>query len=113
MNARYQSLLLMLALIVVTGCSNTVTKQQQQVRQEPENPLFYNTMVAEIAGHRGDLQQSVKYYQEVIESTDDLDIIRRATRIMLFAKQYQAVNQAVKRWLELSRAGMEVEPLPI
>ncbi|MCW8964709.1 MAG: tetratricopeptide repeat protein [Gammaproteobacteria bacterium] len=111
MNARCQPLLLLLAVIMVTGCSNTATKQQQQVHKEPENPLFYNTMVAEIAGHRGDLQQSVKYYQEVIESTDDLDIIRRATRIMLFAKQYQAVNQAVKRWLELAPDDIEARQM--
>ena len=107
MNNRHQLPTLLLTAILISGCSAASTKQREQTRQEPENPLFYNTLIAEIAGHRGNLEESVKYYQAVIESTNDLEIIRRASRIMLFAKDYPAANKAVKRWLELAPKDME------
>jgi|GEM_PF-6239615 len=107
MNNRYPLAILLLSVILLSGCKSAPTKQPEQAQQAPENPLFYNTLIAEIAGHRGNLKESVKYYQQVIESTDDLNIIRRASRIMLFAKDYQAANQAVKRWPELSPNDME------
>jgi len=113
MNNRYQPLLLLLIAIIVSGCTSTPTKQREQAQYEPENPLFYNTLVAEIAGHRGDLQESVKYYQQVIDSTTDLAIIKRAARIMLYAREYQAVNQAVNRWLQLAPDDIEARQVAI
>ena len=49
----------------------------------------------------------INYYQKVIDSTSDIDIIKRAARIMVFSKDYPAANRAVNRWLELSPKDVE------
>lgn len=103
-NDKYQGLFFLFIAVIVSGCVNVSTVQREQAL---ENPLFYNTLVAEIAGHRGHLQQSVKYYQNVVKSTDNLNIIRRATRIMLFAKKFEAADQALNRWLHLAPDDIE------
>lgn len=107
MNRTYHTLAIILMAVFASGCASTSPKSDKQSRQQPEDPLFYNTMVAEMAGHTGDLEQSVIYYQEVIQSTDDLEIIKRAARIMLYAKDYPAVKQAVNRWLTLAPDDIE------
>jgi tetratricopeptide (TPR) repeat protein len=107
MNSAPRILVFTLMAILASACSNAPSKSREQVNQPPADPLFYNTMVAEMAGHTGDLKQSVKYYQEVIKSTNDLEIIKRAARIMLYAKEYPAVNQAVNRWLQLAPDDIE------
>ena len=97
-----------LVAVLASGCgANTVKKQQAEAEKQPDNPLLYNTLIAEIAGHRGDLKQSVVHYQKVIDSTNDVDIIKRAARIMVFSKDYPAANRAVNRWLQL--APMDIE----
>lgn len=99
---------LILVAVLASGCAPSRVKQQAaETEQEPANPLLYHTMIAEIAGHRGDLKQSVTYYQKVIDSTNDIEIIKRAARIMVFSKDYPAANRAVNRWLELSPKDVE------
>lgn len=93
---------------LVSGCVSGPTKNQVRKDSDPPaNPLLYNTMIAEIAGHTGDLQQSVVYYEKVIDKTNDLDIIRRAARIMLFAEDYPAANRAVIHWLKIAPDDVE------
>lgn len=110
MNVKYQLSVLLLAT-VVAGCASAPGKQFRPAVTEPVDPLFYNTMVAEIAGHRGELKQAVKYYRKVVSSTDDLEIIRRAARIMLFAKDFEAANIAVQRWLQLAPKDIEAHQM--
>ena len=98
----------LLALLVLSGCTAGSVKQQPGSNAgSSANPLLYNVMIAEIAGHRGDLNRSVDYYEKVIDETGDLDIIRRAARIMLFAENYPAANRAVIRWLEVAPDDIE------
>jgi tetratricopeptide (TPR) repeat protein len=73
--------------------------------------LLYNLLVAEISGHRGALEESVKRYSLGIEQTDDPVVAKRAAKIMLFAKDYDASLKAVNRWLELKPKDLEAHQL--
>lgn len=108
MAVKFHILNILLIGALVSGCVGGPTKHQVRKDSDPPaNPLLYNTMIAEIAGHTGDLKQSVVYYEKVIDKTNDLDIIRRAARIMLFAEDYPAANRAVIHWLKIAPDDVE------
>ena len=111
--------MLLAALLLLSGCAalenqpsaqsgDTRPAQQQQAGQ---SPLLYNTLVAEIAGHRGNLGEAVRYYRKVVAQTDQPAVIRRAVRIMAFAKDYASAGMAVEKWLQLSPDNMEAHQL--
>jgi tetratricopeptide (TPR) repeat protein len=112
MSGKFKFFQMLLVMLAVTGCTTGSVKQQSSITKGSlENPLLYNVMIAEIAGHRGDLKRSVDYYEQVIDVTTDLDIIRRAARIMLFAENYPAANRAVNRWLEIAPDDIEARQM--
>lgn len=102
----------LVVVLLMVGCgSQPQKKASTRVSQEPEDPLMYNTLVAEIAGHRGNLEKSVDYYQRVIGQTNDLDIIKRAARVMLFSKNYAAARRAISQWMNLAPKDIEARQL--
>lgn len=59
---------------------------------------FYNLLVAEFAGHRGDLEMSVDKYMEVARQRQEPSVARRAMRIAMFAKNNAAALEAARLW---------------
>ncbi len=112
---RRSLLMATLGVSLLAGCSQGVKPNADAVQHEPvppEQQLFYNTLVAEVAGHNGNLPESIRHYQKVLQQqSDDLPIIRRATRIMLFGKDYKAAEQALQRWLALQPDSVEAHQL--
>ena len=92
-----------LVMLVLSGCF-ALPKPSSQPPPTPKtagqsNPLLYHVLAAELASHQKNLPVAITHYKQLLAKTDELPIIRRATRVMLFAKDYAAANQAVKLWL--------------
>lgn len=63
--------------------------------------MLYKFMVAEFAGQQGDLELSVKNYLELARQTRDPEVVERATRIAVFARDDEAATEGAKLWVEL------------
>ena len=58
--------------------------------------ILFKIMVAEIAGHRGEIELTTKYYLDLAKITLDPVIIERATRIAVYARNDEASYEAAK-----------------
>ncbi|TNF99378.1 MAG: tetratricopeptide repeat protein, partial [Gammaproteobacteria bacterium] len=112
----YRLLTILLLTVLISGCNQGIRPDQstaasKQHTADDADSLLYNLLTAEIAGHRGALDESVSRYLRVIHQTDDPRVAKRAAKIMLFAKDYDASLQAVNRWLELKPGDLEAHQL--
>lgn len=110
---KLQIILISIFALLVTACTPSVRHVNHDADHPPDDPLLYNIMVAEIAGHSGLLEDSVRHYREVVEESEQIVVIRRAVRIMLFAKDYEAADKAITKWLTLAPENMEAHQLAI
>ncbi|MBI4986755.1 MAG: tetratricopeptide repeat protein [Rhodocyclales bacterium] len=62
--------------------------------------LLHQFLVAEIAGHRGQLGLAVGAYRDLAKETHDPRVAKRAAEIALFARQYDAALEAARIWVE-------------
>lgn len=106
-------LLLISSAFLLTGCAPSARYNTSSAEPTEEGSLLYHAIVAEIAGHRGALEESVRHYREVIRESDQLPLIRRAARIMSFAKDFEAADEAVHKWLALTPENMEAHQIAI
>lgn len=65
-----------------------------------EDSLF-NLLAAEFAGNAGDIDTSLKYYQQASQHIEDSRIAARSAYIALYGKDYEAALTALKRWESL------------
>jgi tetratricopeptide (TPR) repeat protein len=63
--------------------------------------LLYRILVAEVAGQRGLLDVAVKSYLDLARETRDPDVVERATRIAVYARDAAAATEAAQMWVEL------------
>lgn len=63
--------------------------------------LLLRFLVAEMAGHRGELGLSVGTYRELAKQTRDPRIARRATEMAVYARQYEPALDSARLWVEL------------
>ena len=82
------------------------TKENQKiVSKRPKiglsNDILFKIMVAEIAGHRGEIELATKYYLDLAKITLDPVIIERATRIAVYARNDEASYEAAKLWIAI------------
>lgn len=68
--------------------------------QELSPQVFYEYLLAEIAGARGEFGVAVPAYLDLARRTRDPRIARRATEMALFARQLPAALEAARIWAE-------------
>jgi len=66
--------------------------------QELSSKVFYQMMLAEVAGQRNRLSLAVNTYLELARSTKDPRVSQRATEVALFAQNPKAALEASKLW---------------
>jgi tetratricopeptide (TPR) repeat protein len=68
--------------------------------QELSAKVFYQVMLAEVAGQRNRLNLAVNTYLELARNTKDPRISQRATEVALFAQNAKSALEASKLWSE-------------
>ncbi len=63
--------------------------------------ILYKLLVAEFAGHRNRLDIAIENYLDLATSTRDIEIVKRATQIAVFARDDAAAAEAASLWIEL------------
>ena len=63
--------------------------------------LLMRFLVAEMAGHRGEVALALGTYRDLAKQTRDPRVARRATEIAVFARQYEPALESARLWVEL------------
>lgn len=63
--------------------------------------ILYKLLVAEVAGQREQLDVAVTNYLDLARTTRDPEIVSRATRIAVYARNDVAAKEAASLWVEL------------
>ncbi len=75
--------------------------------QELSGELLYYLLSAEIAGQRGRLDVAVPFYLKAAQLSRDPDIVERATRVAVYARDEKHALAAAQLWVELQPENME------
>lgn len=120
-----------IAALSMVGCTATVEKQASAselvepgvvpveteveveakpkiTRVEPVRPkialteeILYKLLIAEVAGQKGRLDISIEHYLALAHSTRDPEVVARAARIAVYARDDRAALDAARLWVEL------------
>jgi tetratricopeptide (TPR) repeat protein len=66
-----------------------------------DGDMLFNLLAAEFAGNAGDIDASLKYYNQASKSIEDGRIAQRTAYIALYGKKYAEALTALDRWREL------------
>ncbi len=95
-----------LALLVasLSACAQTPTTEGAAPVLPPQGltaQMFYQFLLGEIAGQRGELKLSAEAYADLAAKTRDSRVARRATEVALYARQSALAIRNANLWLEL------------
>ena len=74
---------------------------------ELSGELLYYLLSAEIAGQRGRLDVAVPFYLKAAQLSRDPDIVERATRVAVYARDEKSALAAAQLWVELQPDNLE------
>ena len=83
---------------ILTEDDAATTARLPKIELTPQ--ILLQFLVAEFAGHRGQLALAVSSYRDLAKETRDPRIAKRAAEIALFARQYDAALEAAHIWAE-------------
>lgn len=79
----------------------TIESFDANVASVDANP-FYDVLVGEFAGQRGQFDQAFQHYWNAAEQTNNSTVAKRATQMAILAKNPQAAEKGATTWAELS-----------
>lgn len=82
-------------------------REKAPPQTEMSGELLYYLLSAEIAGQRGRLDIAVPFYLKAAQLSRDPDIVERATRIAVYARDEQSALTAAEMWVELQPENLE------
>lgn len=103
------------AALMLSACAQAPAQQtaetapevQPKARDEPlpqqelTGQILYQTLLAEIAGQRGNLDLSASAYMDLARSTRDPRVARRAAEMALHGRNLDMALQATRLWVEI------------
>ena len=103
------------AAFILSACTQAPARQsaeaapevQSKARVEPlpqqelTGQILYQTLLAEIAGQRGNLDLSASAYMDLARSTRDPRVARRAAEMALHGRNLDMALQATRLWVEI------------
>lgn len=76
-----------------------------------QSELLYQVLVGEFAGHVGAVEEAVDHYSQAARLSNDPAIAERATRIALYAGDFEHALASAKRWVEFSPESLEARQI--
>lgn len=86
---------------------NTTIEPVRALSPSDRSQLMYEIMIAELAGRRGYLDIATEGYRAASERTDDPRLAERATKLAIYARDWQQAGESGKRWSELAPENLE------
>jgi len=75
-------------------------RAQAEVLDDTRADVIYQLLVAELAGKRGQTELAREYFARAAELTDDVDVLERAMRIAIHAKDWPLALKTTHRWAQ-------------
>jgi len=85
----------------IASSSGNAGGQSGDQQSDMSGELLFNLLAGEFAGVRGKMDQSIEYYAEAAQLSDEPAIIARAAYIALFAGKYEQAIALTDRWQTL------------
>jgi Flp pilus assembly protein TadD len=79
--------------------------------QELTPQIFYQLLLAEVAGARGQIVPAAQSYLDLAQRTRDPRIARRAAELAAFSRQADLASEAARLWLELDPSSSQAQQL--
>ena len=73
--------------------------------------LIYELLVGEVAGQMGAFAEAAEHYVKAASQSTDPSVAERATRVSLYAKNYELALRGAIRWVELVPANLEARQI--
>jgi len=96
-----------LIFVSLVSCSSVPSQQKEVVQgddiaqTELTGELLYNLLAGEFAGVRGQMDESIDYYEHAAEISNDPQVITRAAYIALYAGESDLAVKITDRWMAL------------
>jgi tetratricopeptide (TPR) repeat protein len=90
-----------------TATSKVEKQPAPAASPELSGELLYYLLSAEIAGQRGRLDVAVPFYLKAAQLSRDPDIVERATRVAVYARDEKSALAAAQLWVELQPNNLE------
>lgn len=122
---RLKPFYLSLMLAIVAGCSATsptknsdelgelvapaevISTESSDASVNSVSDLMFEVLSGELAGKLGDLDTSKEFYSRAAELTDDPEVVERAMRIAIFAKDWPLAIKSAHRWADVLDDNLE------
>ena len=113
----------LLGILSLTGCTSLQVGGSQQAddsiqirkaqseKYDAQSDLMYQVLVGELSGQLGDVERALEHYVNAAQISDDPAVAERATRIAMFAKNWNAGLIAAKRWEALVGSNLEISQI--
>lgn len=115
------------AILGLTSCGSLTSKPTEEALEDPnsaltirssedsrysvQSDLMYEVLAGELSGQFGDVESALEHYVNAAYLSDDPAIAERATRIAMFAKDWDAGLRAATRWSELVENNLEINQI--
>lgn len=90
---------------------NLTIRSSEDSKYSAQSDLMYEVLAGELSGQFGDVGQALDHYVNAAYLSEDPAIAERATRIAMFAKDWDAGLRAATRWSELSDNNLEISQI--
>ncbi|MBT4837351.1 MAG: tetratricopeptide repeat protein [Methylococcales bacterium] len=84
----------------VLASSNEVKKQDISTENQLTQPLLYSILVGEIAWQNGHISLASDAYAKAAQYSNNLDIVKIASKLAVLANNYENVIQFTENWLD-------------
>lgn len=111
--------------IFISGCASTagtrsdsrlestfVTSSAAATEESTRrSEALYQILVGEFIGRSGDYKSAADHYATASTLVNDLDVAEHAAKVALYARDYEAAERAVNRWVSLDPGSAEAAEL--
>jgi len=111
--------------IVISGCASTpgantgsrpestfVTSSNAATEESiRRSEAMYQILVGEFIGRSGDYKSAADHYATASTLVNDLEVAEHAAKVALYARDYDAAERAVNRWVTLDPGNSEAAEL--
>ncbi len=88
-----------------------IIRSTEEAKYSAQSDLMYEILAGELSGQFGDVGSAQEHYVNAAYLSEDPAIAERATRIAMFAKDWDAGLRAASRWSELSDDNLEISQI--
>ena len=101
---------------IQSGANNNPTDSIQirdahTEKYDAQSELMFEVLAGELSGQLGEVEEALAHYVNAAQISNDPAVAERATRIAMFAKDWETGVSAAKRWEELVGSNLEISQI--